>query len=152
MAYGKWPRSRFLSFTPWYLLAALILLIAGCGGGGGGGGDDGGGNQPTTATITGRVVDAISGLGVQGATVSYGSVTDISGPTGAFSLTVAAPAAAQQARISAPTYRNLGQYNGATVRLATDGITVPAAAAGRTIDVGTIQLYSNDSPPPPPSL
>ena len=167
MAFGKRPRGRFLSVTPWHValarlcvgqarlwcvLGALALLAAGCGGGGGNGDGDGDGGEPTTAIITGRVVDAISGLGVQGATVSYGNQSDLSGPTGAFSLTVPAPSPAQQARITAPNYRNLGQYNGVTVRLSTEGISVPAAAAGQTIDVGTIQLYSNDAPPPPPTL
>lgn len=152
MAFGKWPRSGFLFGAPWWALAALVVLLAGCGGGGGDDGGGGGGGGTGTATVTGRVVDAISGLGVAGATITYGGATATSSATGTFSLTVNAPAAIQRLTATAPNYRNLGQYNGATVRLATEGISVQALTVDQTVNIGTIQLYSTDSPPPPPSL
>src|SRR3712207_8657323 len=46
------------------------------------GGDDpggGGGGGTTTATVTGRVVDGVTGTGVPGATVTFAGQTDVTG-------------------------------------------------------------------------
>lgn len=149
MAFGHGWRSRFLSRTPWCVLAALALLAAGCGGGGGDDGNNGGGT-PGTATVTGRVVDVLSQEGIAGATITYGTDSDVSGPTGAFALTVPAPSS-QRLFISATDYRDSGQYPGGVVRLRTEGIPITVRANQNT-DVGTVQLYGPLAPPLPPPL
>lgn len=152
MAYDRWPLEGRAKATRRGVLcgafAVLALLVAGCGGGGGGGG---GGTPSNRATITGNVVDAVSGSGIPGVRVLYGDATATTGADGTFSITVDAPSTAKPLRIPTTTgYNALGQYNGVTVRLATDGIAIPELSAGQTFNVGTIRLFSVDSGPPPP--
>jgi hypothetical protein len=147
-------------------VTALAFVLAGCGGGGGdddnGGGGNGGGNNGNRATVTGRLVNGITGEGVAGATVQYvtasgtttGTTADGSDPSlgrGVFVLRVPAGAAGVL-RITAPGYYPFGVYNNLTFRLVQDGVTVPATAVGQQVDLGNIRLYSTDGPPPPPAL
>lgn len=144
-------------------VTALAFVLAGCGGGGG---DDdnggGGGNNGGRATVTGRLVNGITGEGVAGATVQYvttngtttGTTADGSDPSigrGVFVLRVPAGAAGVL-RITAPGYYPFGVYNNLTFRLVQDGVTVPATVVGQQVDLGNIRLYSTDGPPPPPAL
>jgi hypothetical protein len=98
-------------------------------------------------------VNGATGAAVPGARVTYGDRSEVSGADGAFSLTVPAPSPAQALRVSAANYYSAGQYNGATLSLATAGIPIPELAPNQTFNlVGNIQLFSTDSPPPPPTL
>ncbi len=142
-------------------VTALAFVLAGCGGGGSDD-DNGGGNNGGRATVTGRLVNGITGEGVPSATVQYvttnGTTTtttaDGSDPSigrGVFVLRVPAGAAGVL-RITAPGYYPFGVYNNLTFRLVQDGITVPEIVVGQQVDLGNIRLYSTDGPPPPPAL
>ena len=78
----KFKKRPWLSLALW---AVATLALGACGGGGSSGGpDDGPGDEQ--GTITGRVVDAITGGDVAGATVTVGDATVTSGATGEFTL------------------------------------------------------------------
>ena len=140
-------------------VTALAFVLGGCGGGGGGGNNGGGGGR---ATVTGRLVNGITGEGVPGATIDYVTANrttttvsaDGSDPSigrGVFVLTVPAPSTGVL-RITAPGFYPFGVYNNLTFRLVQDGINVPETVVGQQVDLGNIRLYSTDGPPPPPSL
>ncbi len=158
MGFGRWPLRQFLAATRGGVAAAaLAVLVAGCGGGGDGGTSPGPGGN---ATVTGRVVDSVTGAGIANVQLNYGDRRETSGPTGAFSFTVRTPAPAQSIKIAVPRrpdgtpiyYADLGQYGGRTIRIATEGVPVPEITSNRTVDLGAIVLYSDETPPPPPQL
>ena len=131
------------------LLAPVALIASGCGGGGG---DDGDGGSGGTATVTGRLINSITGAGVAGATVAIGNRQTTTETDGSFRLTVAVTTGPTPVRINAPGHWAQGIYNNVTVRLAQGDITIPPLAQNQVYDLGTIRLYSTDSPPPPPPL
>lgn len=141
-------------------VAVLGFVLGGCGGGGGNDNNNNGGGG--RATVTGRLVNGITGEGVAGATIDYvtanGTTTtttaDGSDPSigrGVFVLSVPAPATGV-IRITAPGYYPFGVYNNLTFRLVQDGVAVPETVVGQQVDLGNIRLYSTDGPPPPPTL
>ncbi len=80
------------------IAGALAVAISGCGGGGGGGNDDPNPPPSGNITVTGRVINNITGQGVEGVVVRFGSAqvsatTNASGqfsiPTGATSVLLA---------------------------------------------------------------
>ncbi len=163
MTFGRMP-SLFASrrgLLAGAMVATLAFVLGGCGGGGGNN-NGGGGNGGGRATVTGRLVNGITGDGVPGATIDYvtanGTTTttsaDGSDPSigrGVFVLTVPAPSTGV-IRITAPGYYSFGVYNNLTFRLVQDGVSVPETVVGQQTDVGNIRLYSTDGPPPPPTL
>lgn len=79
----RWPLPRFLNSLALLLILCVFLALSGCGGGGGGGGGgNGGGGGGTTATVTGKVVDSVTGDPVPGAIVRI-TGTNLSTTTGA---------------------------------------------------------------------
>ena len=146
MAFGRWPLTRFPAVTRrGFVAAVLALFVAGCGGGGGG-------SNSGTATVTGRVVNLTTGSAVTNATVTYGGQSQVTGSTGAFTFSISGAAPAQPLKVSAADYRDQGLHNNRTVRVASEGISVAAVAAGETVDLGTIFLSSTEDPPPPPPI
>lgn len=164
MTFGNMPRAassrRGFLVTATAAMLAALLAVAGCGGGG-----SDNPNPSGRATITGRLVNSLTGEGVAGATVQFTSSdgkstaqttsangSDPAALLGTFTLSVPAPATAGTVRITPPAgYDTNGTYNNLTVRLAVDGIPVGAVTAGQQINLGNIRLYSRtDGPPAPP--
>ena len=156
MAFGRWPLSGFKAATQWGVAAAAVaLLIVGCGGGGGGdngnpgGGGNGGGSK---ATLTGQAVDSQTASPIAGVTVTFGGASVLTDALGKFSIQANAPTTAQPALFSKAGYQQRGQYQSSIVNLATNGVVVTPIAAGATVDVGIVRMYSLDTPPPPPTF
>jgi len=113
-------------------LPAAALFLAGCGGGGGGGGIGG------TATVSGRVVQATTGIPIEGATVSLSAggsaVTDAAGR---FSITTNV-LGTQTLSVQAPGY---------------DSVSISVTVQAGENSVGDIKLpvASSTNPPDKPA-
>lgn len=164
MIFGSRPASAAGARFPALVLAAALFLLTALGLSGCGGGnptDEDPMPVVTTGTLTGRVIDRNafpSDVPVGGAVFSYKGRTVSTGVDGRFTLVVDAGSAAQ-ATVVGPArpdgsafYFNRGFAGGISRLVQTEGFPVPEVAAGATIDLGTIVLYNNDGPPPPPGI
>lgn len=166
--------SPHVRFSLAMLLALMIALaMAGCGGGGGGGGGNnngngngnGGGGNPSLATVTGQVTD-LAGNAVSGANVSVIGLPSgqsvKTGSDGRFSIFNVPLSGFTQFVVTSPDptlYFNTVMY------LNNQYDTDPSRAggqckmplptplhAGANALPGTVQMFSQNSPPPPPQL
>ena len=155
-------RRAFFALSLWSCMAVvlgLLLTVGGCGGGGGS--TDTGNTGPVNqnVTIRGRVIENNTSTPVAGATVAAGGVTTATDGAGNFVIETA-PAAQTNLTVIGPNYPN-GQaayydfgYVGSTLYTLTPGNGYPISqtAAGQTVNVGDVRIFSRDLPPPPPAL
>ena len=132
------------------LVLTLGLMTAGCSGGAGGGTT----TPPpqTTFTVTGTVIDSITGAAVSGWTVRL-TGTGATAPGGNGGLTAAATSDSNgninetvSDALTGPGTVTVS--NGSTVGYGPVAVTMPAA--GGTLALGQLSVNSNGLPPPPP--
>ena len=173
MVFGKrlWPaqnnsisRDRFVALIMSVFVGLMLMLaLGGCGSGSGDGGNNNnnnnnGNNGGSTAIITGRVIDQNNNsAAVPGASVRYGSSSAVTDNNGNFTFTVSAAQSNLNLLVIGPAladgtagFYNTGVVGSQQYSIATAGYPVPAIPAGTTLNLGTIILYSQSGPPPPP--
>jgi len=114
-------------------IATATLLVAGCGGGGGAA-------PANVGSVTGRIVELVSGVGVEGMTVTIGGQEDDSGADGYFTVTGVTPGTWQINVTPTAFYVPVGE------------LPTVAVSAGVTTPLGDDILVTNPGnvPPPPP--
>ena len=149
---------RVLGLTAVIVVSFLLLLIAGCGGSSSSSPSNGTDGRPTggenDATVNGRVTDSTSGLPLAGVVVQYGVAPSVTtGASGTFSIRVGSRAGSLKLFVTgsgALTLYDYASVSGTAYRARTVGIPIPELAAKQVYEIGDIQVFTGDAPPPPP--
>ena len=136
----------------------LLLTLGGCGSGSGGGDNDPI-VEPPVAGITGRVLDSNNnGAAVAGATVAYGNIVTATDNNGNFSINAPAGVTANLTVVGpalgdgSAGYYNTGVVGAAQYNIAGNGFPVAPLSAGEQRNLGTILIFGQSGPPPPPTF